>query len=357
MEIKNISLPEIYKTSDDFRFFVNWISESFGKVKYDTENVPDLYDPLRCKSELLWLLCDTMGFKYDERLCTAFNRLVLLYFMSMIRNRGSMDGVKLGASVNLAQFNVNAYGEESEINYDRLEDSSIPANGVYVTPHTAEGYIEIVYFSNELPIDACIEYVRPLGMYAMQYAGVRFDGKTRISIDARLTNIDDLSLSIGATHIGHYRREDYARLQRMYNEQEQEINPNATRHPVYYRNSKLEGEPNPEINAGYRTLYSLQLCNDEHMVKSLLTPIFGLGYTPQFGELDRESDDYTIPSEQNASLNPNLRYDRNAEESLTEQVYTVDVYDYETGKTVPDPKTKLVPRVNTIYSVSDSLDG
>lgn len=366
MDISTISVPQVYKESDDFRLLLDWICEAFAKIQYDTENISDLYDPLRCKSDLLWYLCDTMGFKFDNRLCTAFNRLVLVYFMSMIRNRGSMDGVKLGASVNLAQFDVNKRGEENDINYDRLDNTNIPVNAVYVTPHVEDGYIDIVYFSDRIPVDACIEYVRPLGMYTLQNFGVRYDAKTKISIDARLTNIDDLGLSIGATHVGHYRREDYARLQKMNNEPQQKVNPNAKRNAVYYRNSVAEVEPNPNIDAGYRTLYSLQLCNSDHMIQSILgKPIFGLGYTPQKGEVDTVEDNYEIPNEQNASFNPNLRYDKTAETELAEEetygkgVYTVDdivieVFDPVTGEPI---KSKLVPRVNSIYkSIEDTLD-
>ena len=88
-----------------------------------------------------------------------------------------------------AGWNTKADGtvvEPKDILYDRLEDTSIPVNSVAVTPHTAEGYIDVVYFSDRTPIDACIEYVRPLGMYCFQNAGVRMDARTKISIDARL---------------------------------------------------------------------------------------------------------------------------------------------------------------------------
>lgn len=279
MNFKDIAIPEIYRyESADFRFFLNWINLCLTKVKTDIENFIDLYDPLRCKKELLWMLADSMGFKFDDRLPYAYNRLVLMYFMSMIRNKGSRDGVTLAAEVNLAQFNIIEYGKENNILYDRLEDTSIPVNSVYVTPHTSEGYIDVVYFSDEVPVDACIEYVRPLGMYLFQHAGVRFDARTRVSVDARLTDIANVGMSIGPTHIGHYSREDYAQMQKTSDNQP---DPNHTREDVWYRNSTYEGDPNPDINPGYRALYSLQLANNNHIVASLFKePIFSLGYGP-----------------------------------------------------------------------------
>ena len=104
MYIENVSLPEVYTNSFDFRTFIKWFTLALSKTEYDIENALDLIDPLNCKSELLWMLADTMGFKYDNRLPVSFNRLVLVYFMSMIRNRGSKDGVTLAAETNLAQF-------------------------------------------------------------------------------------------------------------------------------------------------------------------------------------------------------------------------------------------------------------
>ena len=235
MDIKDISIPEVYRSSADFRFFLNWIQQDLKKTQYDTENFFDLYDPLRCPQDLVWALADTMGYKYDSRMPTSFNRLVLLYFMSMIRNRGSKDGVTLAAEVNLAQFKLlrDAEGYEldgieypkKEILYNRLEDTSIPVNSVYVTPHTDKGYIELVYFSTRMPADICIEYVRPLGMFLFQNAGVSFDARTKISIDARLTDTRDsfvhdggdgrigLSYNFGPTQVGRYNRDDYARMQ------------------------------------------------------------------------------------------------------------------------------------------------
>lgn len=333
MNFEDIKVPEVYKReSADFRFFLEWIKICLIHVKYDIEEFFDLYDPLRCKKELLWMLADTMGFKYDDRLPHSYNRLVLLYFMSMIRNKGSKDGVTLAAEVNLAQFNILDYGKENEILYDRLEDTSIPINSVYVTPHVAEGYIDVVYFSEEKPIDACIEYVRPLGMYLFQHAGVRFDTRTRISVDARLTDMENVGMSIGPTHVGHYSREDYARMQKMQ-EASSSVDTSHTREPVWYRNSTAEGEPNTEINPGYRSLYSLQLANNEHIVRSLLKdPIFSIGYGPDDVGVTYP-DDYVLPPyidrpinrpQQPANKAWNLRLDRELEKSITNDVYTID---------------------------------
>lgn len=335
MKISDIPVPEVYKDSADFRFFLKWFEACLSRIQYDTTNFTDLMDPQRCPSDLLWLLADTMGFKYDSRLCNAFNRLVLLYFMSMIRNRGSKTGVTLAAEVNLAQFNINNYGKENDVLYDRLEDTSIPVNSVYVTSHTKEGYIDIVYFSTQKPVDACIEYVRPLGMYMFDHAGVRFDARTKISIDARLTNTREIGVSIGSTRVGHYTRADYASLQQTSDQDAMTPSESHRRREVWYRNSDAEGDTTKLIDPGWRTLYSLQLCNNEHIVESLIPEkdkIFSVGYEPQ--KIDTfVPDDYLDPAYINSAeykksvdyTRPyNLRYDRKLEEAITQDVYTVD---------------------------------
>lgn len=291
MNILDIPVPAVYREeSADFRFFQKWFQVALSKVQYDTEEFFDLFDPLRCPEPLLWMLGDTMGYKYDPRLSTAFNRLVLVYFMSMIRLKGSKDGVTLSAQVNLDQFHLQDEAEQNHILNNRLDDTSIPSNSVYVEPNVEKGYIDLVYFSDELPVDACLEYTRPVGMYLVPHAGVRYDAKTRLTIDARLTDTRDLNISIGSTHVGHYSKDDYSRMQRLElsdldedgNVKNTEGKPryqrdsvvyeklSDTRQPVWYRNSKYEIEPKAYINPGYRALYSLQLVNGDAVTRSLL---------------------------------------------------------------------------------------
>lgn len=373
MQISEVPVPEVYeRESADFRFFLKWFETALTQLQYDTTNFFDLFDPLRCPEHLLWMLADTMGFKRDDRLPTAFNRLVLLYFMSMIRNRGSKTGITLAAEVNLAQFNILKYAEEKEILANRLEDTNIPVNAVYVAPNVEMGYIELVYFADKLPIDACIEYVRPLGMYLFPYAGVRMDARTKISVDARLTDIreydrpgyenvsggPDINTGYrrgGPTRVGHYHPEDYAMMQKTEPETRWRYNKEALtpeqvyvkanaeraeeaaewakqlegidtskmtkRQLAWYRNSKGEIEGVSQ-DAGYRAMESLQLTNNQHIVESLIEPIFSIGHG--YGE---EHDERTLEIHYLESyLNPlyrdqplfNLRYNRELEESLRE---------------------------------------
>ena len=319
LNIADIAIPECYMESSDFRFFVDLIKECLEEVKTDIENMMDNYDPLKIKEELLWILGEHLGYKLDDRLPTAFNRLVILYFLSMIKLKGSKDGITLAAEVNLAQFNILDYGKEKDILYNRLEDTSIPVNSVNVTPHTDSGYIDLTYFSTKLPVDACIEYVRPLGMYVFARPGVRVDARSKISIDAKLTDENYVGMSIGPTRVGHYSREDYARLQKMFNETKGVVNSRHTRRSTYSRNSDAENRPT--INAGYRALHSIQLCNNEHIVRSVLPdPIFSIGYGPQ--DVETIYGETSLRSKEDKPWN--LLLDRDAEKNATPDVYTAE---------------------------------
>ena len=354
MQIKDIPVPEIYKESADFRTFLKWFDYALSKTQYDTANMMDLYDPLRCPKDLLWCLGDTMGYKYDDRLCAAFNRFAMVFFMSMIKYKGSKTGVTLAAEVNLKQKDINAYGEENQINYDRLEDTSIPVNSVFVESNVEDGYINVVYFTDEKPVDSCIEYVRPLGMYCFQHAGVRIDSMTKISVDARLANAKDSLGAIGATRVGHYTRNDYARLQHMQNEPKQQNNLKDVRAKAWARSSTTPVDSVPKQNAGYRALSSLQLANNEHIVKSLFSePIFSLGKGPIVDTIT--TDDIKDPRY-------NLRYNRTADlasyrlpptedypdgrpcgEPIVEEIgyLPVDTLDKDRKSTYIDPKPKV----------------
>ena len=360
MNIKDIPVPEIYRESADFRFFLKWFDYALTKTQYDTSNLLDLYDPLRCPKDLLWMLGDTMGYQYDDRLCAAFNRFAMLFFMSMIRYKGSKTGVTIAAEVNLKQKDINAYGEENQINYDRLEDTSIPVNSVYVESNVEEGYIDVVYFTDEKPTDSCIEYVRPLGMYCFQHAGVRIDSTTRISVDARLANANDYTGLIGTTRVGHYTRNDYARLQHMTNEASQINNWEDTRDLAWKRSSTAETETTQ--NAGYRALSSLQMANNEHIVKSLFSePIFSLGYGPTVDTMeDADVNDPKFNLRYNRTVDiktqPNTKPDDsslNSGEGFVGTGYSespqhlpVDVLDEHRSSTYLDPK----PKVNGIMT-------
>jgi hypothetical protein len=173
-------------------------------------------------------------------------------------------------------------------------------------------------------------------MYCFQHAGVRIDSTTKISVDARLANANDVLGLIGTTRVGRYSRNDYARLQHMTNEPKQRNNLNDSRALAWENSSTAPVGGSPKMNAGYRALSSLQMANNEHIVKSLFSePIFDLGYGPTVDTM--EDVDVKDPRY-------NLRYNR-----------TVDLQSYYQGV---DENGNLIPTYDEMpeYLPVDTLD-
>ena len=39
MRVSDIPVPDIYRESSDFRFFIKWFDAALDKVRFDTENI------------------------------------------------------------------------------------------------------------------------------------------------------------------------------------------------------------------------------------------------------------------------------------------------------------------------------
>ena len=48
MTISEISVPEVYKQSADFRFFLKWIEVCFARIQNQTDNLIDLFHQIFC---------------------------------------------------------------------------------------------------------------------------------------------------------------------------------------------------------------------------------------------------------------------------------------------------------------------
>lgn len=245
MNIKDISIPEVYQDSYDFRMLVELISKNIELLQYNIENLDNIYDPQSCPSQIMPSLCDTIGYEYNDTFTTSYNRLVLMYFIDMIRLRGSLRGLTLAAALNLAQFKIldeSVTGYDSDTGFvkpkailkDRLSSNQYPVNASHVDIDEQNDVINIVYYSERYPEDACLKYVRPAGMYIHSTCGVNVSVEDGISVDARLTTSEDAAqqsdISPIMTRVAEYSRQDYASLE----------NNIVTRKTSNYRNSRVE---------------------------------------------------------------------------------------------------------------------
>ena len=113
------------------------------------------------------------------------------------------------------------------------------------------------------------------------------------------------------------------------------------------------------LNPGWRALQSLQMCNNEEIVKSLIEPFFSLGYGPQ--DVDVVYKDNYLEKRDDPQWN--LRYDREAEETMksdefgkTKTEMPPDVYTVDSDRIADGAVTAPVPAVNPIMgTIGDAI--
>jgi hypothetical protein len=128
------------------------------------------------------------------------------------------------------------------------------------------------------------------------------------------------------------------------------VDTSDTRQEMYKRNSLAEAEPTQ--NAGYRALSSLQMCNNEHIVKSLLpNPIFSQGYEPQDVQVV-QADGTDMPN-WNLIYNYGNEFDtphsRDTQSNTTPLPFSAhDILALDDTRTVDDNDPSPIPAVNPI---------
>ena len=150
--------------------------------------------------------------------------------------------------------------------------------------------------------------------------------------------------------------------------QGQQLDYTHTRNPSYYRNSDNEQATGATVGSGYRAFYSLQLCNNEHVVKANLPKIFGLQCHPEDIASGRIEDTFKTHEAPNIVKRTttqdlfdripwNLAYDRAIDEAHTlsrQGPNTSTIYDVSVVR--GGTEAKPVPAVNPPIHV-DHTDG
>lgn len=143
-------VPKAYSKSRDYKAILKLLDLIICSAKSDCDNLSKIFNPMLCPIDLLPSLASYVGYTYDISQTQYANRLIIKYYQSLIRNRGSITGIKL--AVALA---INAYGEYDtgstslfDIYYNRSK------NIIYIYIYS-NNYINKIY--------DLIEVVRPAG--------------------------------------------------------------------------------------------------------------------------------------------------------------------------------------------------
>lgn len=98
IKMRNLT-PYYYTTSRDYQVILNLLDLLINSIKTDIDSIPDNLDPYKCNELLLELLASFVGYDYDYSMSFDSNRLVIDNYITMIRNRGNILGIKMAAAL------------------------------------------------------------------------------------------------------------------------------------------------------------------------------------------------------------------------------------------------------------------
>ena len=167
--------PAVYKDSRDYKAFLTLLDSVINISKYEIDNMTDLYDPLKCKYEVLPFLAEMMGYEYNVKDSIDENRVIIDNFSKLLHYRGSETGIKLAASLSL-----NSVGNRAEIADLRFLE---------VLYDRENGIIYVVYPRENTKVRNLIDWVRPVGMAVELLAA------------DQLTNLDKVQIGTNVEYI------------------------------------------------------------------------------------------------------------------------------------------------------------
>lgn len=163
-------VPHAYARSRDYQVILKILDLLICACKSDIDNFVNILNPMKCKSNILPLLASYVGYKYDNKESVNTNRLIIKYYPSLIRNRGSETGIKLATALS-----VNAVGDKDDIEMLSM---------FHIDYVEKEGKINIyIYYPNYLSkIRDLIEVVRPAGVRCELIPAEPIESVERINI-------------------------------------------------------------------------------------------------------------------------------------------------------------------------------
>lgn len=142
-------VPDSYVDSRDYRVLLRQLGAVSTVFKYNIDHFPDLYNPDECPEHMLPLLATMVGYEYKESKSVESNRKIIKNFPYLIRNRGSMIGIKMAVVLS-----INTDPNATEFS----------ASHIIIEPRPEEGIINVYYPRMDIVDWDLVEVVRPVGM-------------------------------------------------------------------------------------------------------------------------------------------------------------------------------------------------
>lgn len=155
-------VPEYFGNNREFQVFLRLANLALSVIKSNTDNfIPNLLNPLLCKTRLLPLLSNYVGYDYDPTERVLTNRWITKLYPILVRNRGSETGLTLAIAIAICLL-----GDPDELDFDLEKTFDINMETIYDKwGRESERIKAYMYFPSYISIlNKLIEVVRPAGL-------------------------------------------------------------------------------------------------------------------------------------------------------------------------------------------------
>ena len=163
-------IPENYRESEDFLAIMKLLDLTVNPIK-QKQYVANVFNILTCPDDVLPLLATYVGYEYDFQLPVSDNRIIILAYPLLTRNKGNLYGIELAVKTGL-KLSGSYERTKSEMPYEILIENN-----------TISIWIDAVSYSPKLR--ELVEYVRPVG------AKVNLSLLSKITLDAKVNVTDN----------------------------------------------------------------------------------------------------------------------------------------------------------------------
>lgn len=139
LDIEQLTPPVYSKNSRDFQFFSKLLQTAVNSVKYNADNLQNMYDPFKCNDRMLDLLCSIYNYQPKNNPTDQDLRVILTNYTRLMKNKGNRLGIEQAVAMALKLQHINreysvvikrmvnsggadvdtAYNENGQLQYDQ----------------------------------------------------------------------------------------------------------------------------------------------------------------------------------------------------------------------------------------------
>lgn len=209
-------VPEAYSKSRDYKVFLRLAGLVSTVLKYNIDNLGNLYEAENCPVGLLDELAGMVGYTYKDSRTVASQRKIISYYPFLLRNRGSATAIEIATALSLSTLQY----KENEIPLDRIYVDYDATTGKIIITYPSEAKIDKDIINDVRPVGTFIEFRPSVGRDVL-------DGELKVKVTAsgsthNYTNEkgsiynEDTSTELSSVNFGSVAREEIKEPLKMY---------------------------------------------------------------------------------------------------------------------------------------------